>query len=232
MEDIIKLEEIIESLKNAWKLIVSITIICTLIAGCINYFVIKPKYQSTVKLFIGKQTTTLENNQENTGYNFNEVNMYQNLMGTYAQFIPTTNLVGNALENIGIERTTGNVDSTIKNLKVNTDRNTQILTITYTSTNKRDVVRILNSVTNAFIDESKKLIPNGSVHVIENPAQPTAPISPNKTLNIIIGFIIGLILSIGIVLALDYFDNTVKSADELEKLLDYPVIGAIPEVKE
>ena len=232
MEDIIKLEEVIEILKNGWKLIVSITIICTLIAGCISYFVIKPKYESTVKLFIGKQTVVLENSKENIGYDSSEVNMYQNLMGTYAQFIPTANLVGSALENVGIEKTTKNIDSTIKRLKVSTDKNTQILAITYTSTNKGQVVRVLNSVTNEFINESKELIPNGSIHIIENPVAPITPISPNKTLDIIIGFIIGLILSVGIVLALDYLNNTVKSTDELEKLLGYPVIGAIPEIKE
>ena len=232
MEEIIRLEDVIATLKKGWKLIVIITIICTLIAGSISYFLIKPKYDATIKLFIGKQTGTIGSEQNATGYDSSEVNMYQNLMGTYAQIITTTNSIGNALEEIGMNNSINNINSIIKNLKVEQSKDTQILTITYTSTDKAEVVPVLNAVTNIFISQSKKLIPNGKVNIIETPAQPQKPISPNKTLNIIIGFIIGLILSVGIILILDYFDNTVKSTDELEKLLDYPVIGAIPEIKE
>ncbi|MGL4656715.1 MAG: YveK family protein [Sarcina sp.] len=232
MEEIIKLEDIILVLKKSWKLITLITIVCTIVAAIISCFVVKPKYDSTIKLFIGKQAVSSSNNQENEGYDSSEVNMYQNLMGTYAQIITTTNSIGTALKNIGLADSTKNIDSVSKNLTVNPGKNTQILTIKYTSTDKNTIVPIINSITNVFINQSKILIPNGSVHVIESAAEPIYPISPNKPLYIIIGFIIGLILSIGIAFLLEYLDNTVKTSNQLEELLGYPVIGSIPEIKE
>ena len=237
MEDIIKFEDIIKALKNGWKMIVTITIICTLSAALISYFLIKPKYETTVKVFIGKKTTVehskyQNNNNNNVGYDSSEVSMYQNLMQTYAQVITTKDSIGLALKSIGIPTTQATIDSILGGLSVSTSKDTQILDITYKSTNKNEMVPIVNSITNAFITQSKKLISNGNVQVIEAPQTPTLPISPNKKLNIIIGFIIGLILSVGIVFLLEYLDNSIKSADELERLLDIPVIGIIPEIKE
>lgn len=232
MEEIIKLEDILDVLKKGWKLIVSITIIFTLAAALISCFIIRPKYETTVKLFIGKQTVVSAGSQQNKGYDSSEVSMYQNLMGTYAQIISTKNSIGTALKNIGFENSAANVDSVIKGLSVSPSKDTQILTITYTSMDKAEVVPVINSITNVFINQSKVLIPNGSVHVIESAVQPTGAVSPNTTLNTIIGFIIGLVVSIALVFLLEYLDNTVKSANELEKLLGYPVIGAIPDIKE
>ncbi|MFH5978263.1 capsular biosynthesis protein, partial [Clostridium perfringens] len=54
-------------------------------------------------------------------------------------------------------------------------------------------------------------------------------ISPNKKLNILIAFVLGLMVGVGVVLILEYLDNTFKSREELEKTLDLPIIGAIPD---
>ena len=237
MEDIIRIEDIIKIFKNGWKIIVTITIVCTLIAAIISYFYIKPKYETTVKVFIGKKTTIehsryQNNNESNLGYDSSEVSMYQSLMQTYAQVITTKDSIGLALKSIGLSNTQESIKNILYGLSVTTSKNTQILDITYKSTNKNEMVPIINSITNVFIAQSKKLISNGNVQVIEAPQVPSVPISPNKKLNIIIGFIIGLVLSVGIIFLLEYLDNSIKSADELEYLLGIPVIGIIPEIKE
>jgi capsular polysaccharide biosynthesis protein len=44
----------------------------------------------------------------------------------------------------------------------------------------------------------------------------------------IIGGLLGLVLSVGVVLLLDYLDITAKRAEDLERRIDLPVIGVIP----
>ena len=234
MEEVVKVEDIIKTVKNGWKIIVTITIVCTLIAAIISYFFIKPKYETSVKVFIGKKTAVEHKgyqNSNNIGYDSSEVSMYQNLMETYAQVITTRDSIGLALKSIGLSDNQANVDGVLNGLSVIASQGTQILNITYISTNKNEMVPIVNSLTKVFINQSKKLISNGNVEVIEAAQVPNKPISPNKTLNTIIGFIIGLILSLGIVFLVEYLDNSVKSSEELERLLDVPVIGVIPEIK-
>ena len=58
---------------------------------------------------------------------------------------------------------------------------------------------------------------------------PERPVSPNKKLNILIAFVLGLMVSIGLSLLLEFIDNTFKSKNQLEEVLDLPVLSTIPE---
>ncbi len=70
----------------------------------------------------------------------------------------------------------------------------------------------------------------GNVRIID-PAKPSyTPISPKKKMNMILGIIVGLGLGIGITFLLDYFDNTVKSAEDIEQY-GLALLGSIPVIK-
>ena len=55
-----------------------------------------------------------------------------------------------------------------------------------------------------------------------------ATIYPNKTKLPIIAFGVGIILSIGLILVLDYLDTRIISKKQLEKIVPVPVLGCIP----
>ena len=57
---------------------------------------------------------------------------------------------------------------------------------------------------------------------------PTAPVKPNKMLNMTIAGILGLMLAIMLVFLLEFLDNTIKDAEEVRKIFDLPILGTIP----
>ncbi|MDZ5026010.1 YveK family protein [Clostridium perfringens] len=223
-ENTISLQEIAYALKKRWKLIVLITIAATLVSAILSFFVIKPQYESSTKLFIGKQET-----QENSAYNNSDVMMYQQLMKTYAQLVKTSDLVTKAVKSADLDYNQKDIKGILNNLNATPSAETQILDLSYKGGNPKDVLKLTEAITNEFIAESKELIPNGNVQVIQKPQLPEHPVSPNKTLNILIAFILGLMVGVGVVLLLEYLDNTFKSREDLEKTLDLPIIGTIPD---
>ena len=102
--------------------------------------------------------------------------------------------------------------------------------IKYKSKNQQEAVDVLKNITEQFIITSKELVPNGNVRVIEEVEFPENPVSPNKKMNIAIAFLLGLMVSLGLVFLLEYLDNTYKNKEQLEKELDIPVLGVIPDV--
>lgn len=223
-ENTISLQEIAYALKKRWKLIVLITIAATLVSAILSFFVIKPQYEAKAKLFIGKQET-----QENNAYNNSDVMMYQQLMKTYAELVKTSDLVTKAVKSANLDYTQNEIKGILNNLTANPSADTQILDLSFKGGNPKEVLKVTEAITNEFISESKELIPNGNVQVIQKPQLPEHPVSPNKKLNILIAFVLGLMVGVGIVLLLEYLDNTFKSREELEKTLDLPIIGAIPD---
>ncbi|MDM0611816.1 Wzz/FepE/Etk N-terminal domain-containing protein [Clostridium perfringens] len=223
-ENTISLQEIAYALKKRWKLIALITIAATLVSAILSFFVIKPQYEATTKLFIGKQES-----QDNNAYNNNDVMMYQQLMKTYAELAKTSDLVTKAVKSADLDYNQKDIKAILKNLNATPSAETQILDLSFKGGNPKEVLKLTEALTNEFISESKELIPNGNVQVIQKPQLPERPVSPNKKLNILIAFVLGLMVGVGVVLLLEYLDNTFKSREELEKTLDLPIIGTIPD---
>ena len=218
-EQVISISEIIDAVKKRWKIIVLTTVLATVVSGIFSFFVISPTYEASTKIFIGKEGA------ESEGYNSSDVSMYQNLIKTYSELIKTKDLVNKAIDNSEYDLSVNNV---LNGITVNTLTGTQILQISYQSKSPSIAKNILESITNEFITKAEELVPNGNVKILESVELPKNPVAPNKTMNIAIAFILGMMVGFGIVFLLEYLDNTYKNKEQLEKDLDIPVLGVIP----
>ena len=61
-------------------------------------------------------------------------------------------------------------------------------------------------------------------------AVPLRPIFPNYPLNLGLGFLVGLIGSISIAFFLEYWDDSLKIPEDVERFLGRPVFASIPEL--
>lgn len=220
-EEIIRIEDIVDVLTKRWKMILSITLAATLISAVVSFFLIAPKYQAVTKLFIGKENTATQDQS----YNNNDVQMYQKLLKTYAEVIQTKDLVGQATEKSNLDL---DAEDVLKSLTVTPRADTQILEISYINVDPVVSQKVVESVTDQFIDYSTELIPNGNVKIIESVRVPEKPVSPNKKMNIAIAFLLGLMVSVGLSFLIEFMDNTFKTKEQIENILDLPAIGVIP----
>ncbi|WP_331681526.1 YveK family protein [Terrisporobacter sp.] len=218
-EQVISISEIIDAVKKRWKIIALTTVLATVVSGIFSFFIISPTYEASTKIFIGKEGA------ESEGYNSSDVSMYQNLIKTYSELIKTKDLVNKAIDNSQYDLSVNNV---LNGITVNTLTGTQILQISYQSKSPSIAKNILESITNEFITKAEELVPNGNVKILESVELPKNPVAPNKTMNIAIAFILGMMVGFGIVFLLEYLDNTYKNKEQLEKDLDIPVLGVIP----
>jgi hypothetical protein len=67
-----------------------------------------------------------------------------------------------------------------------------------------------------------------SIVVHEEPQISQSPVSPNVTLNLVLGAVVGLIFGVGIAFFLEYLDTSVKSLEDVERYLQVPVLAVIP----
>jgi capsular exopolysaccharide synthesis family protein len=69
----------------------------------------------------------------------------------------------------------------------------------------------------------------GIVEVIDRAEPDYRPVKPNKFLNITLGIIVGLSIGIGLAFFIEYLDTSVKTIDDVERALQAPVLGVIPQ---
>jgi len=70
----------------------------------------------------------------------------------------------------------------------------------------------------------------GNIRIIDYAIIPDAPIKPRKLLNLVVGFILGLSSGIGLALLIEFMDESVKRAEDAERITGIKVIGTIPKI--
>lgn len=76
------------------------------------------------------------------------------------------------------------------------------------------------AITDKIVDES--------IVVHEEPIISQSPVSPNVSLNLVLGAVVGMIFGLGIAFFLEYLDTSVKSLEDVERYLQVPVLAVIP----
>ena len=71
----------------------------------------------------------------------------------------------------------------------------------------------------------------GNIRVIDPPDLPHSPIRPRKTLNLLIGFLIGCIIGSIMVFVFESLDTSIKTSDDIKRFTDLSVLGIIPKIK-
>jgi capsular exopolysaccharide synthesis family protein len=94
-----------------------------------------------------------------------------------------------------------------------------------------EMMRFRNILSLKMLSEKTDLnLPKTTVVEIVDPATAALkPVRPNKPLNIALGIVVGLVVGIGLAFFIEYLDTSVKTIDDVERALQSPVLGIIPQ---
>ena len=216
--DLVKVFRLI--LKEFW-IIVIVTIICALLSGIISTYVTKKSYQSSSTVMV------LQNNLygPNTSIQNNDIMVAQQFVNTFMEIVTSPRVLDLVSKQINHRYS---IIELKKMVTVTNTPNTLILTIIVKGNNPQYTTDVANAVSSNFINEVKTIINFDIIKQIDTAKVPELPVSPNIPLNIALAGFVGLFLSVGTIVLIAYFDNTIKTEDDITKYLELPVIGLIP----
>jgi capsular polysaccharide biosynthesis protein len=219
-EETIDLSKLWQMIKKKMGFILVMTILVTMLAGIFTFFFIEPEYKSTVAVFISDErsgTTVSET--------INDINMYQKLVDTYAEIAKSRTVSEDVIENLDLDMTVGQFQSMIS---TSPKGNTQFLNLSVTSTDRELAYKVANQMARSLKVVSKELRGTDIVQILDPANVPAGPSSPNLKLNLAIGFVLGMMLSVFLVFLMEFLDTTVKDPDYITNELKLPILAAIP----
>src|SRR5699024_3823080 len=105
------------------------------------------------------------------------------------------------------------------------ENNSQVFSIQVQNENPYQASEIANVTASFFQEEIYEMMNVDNVTMISSAIPNVDPVSPNNTLNVIIGVLLGGMIGIGIVFVYELTDNTVKSAEYVEETTGWTKLG-------
>lgn len=220
MEDkLFDFEELWYLFKKRFWIIIVITAITTSLA-IYKVSKLQPSYSANAKVFMGNSTDMLEM------YSQEELSYYSQFITIFSEISKIDGFLDDTLRKNHIDKTSLEVASA---LSFSSSENTPIVNISYSSYTDNQMAETLDAVCDELIDKVEEIMPGTKPTILSEARVST--IYPNKRKLPIIAFAAGIILSIGLILVLDYLDNRIVSKKQLEKIIPVPILGSIPTVE-
>lgn len=220
MEEI-DLKELFDFIKDRLGLIVIITAAVSII-GCIYGLLIQtPMYKSyTTVVLSGSESS-------NTSITTTDITLNKNLINTYAEIVKSRRILDQVIENLDLDIKYGTLSSRVSVSALN---NTEIIKITVNDEDPNIAMDIANETAKVFSNEIASLYKMDNVNILDNAIASENPHNINVLKQLVIYVLVGLILGLGVVFMIFYFDRTIKSLEQIEQKTKLPILGSVQDV--
>jgi capsular polysaccharide biosynthesis protein len=213
----VELIELWRVIRKHLAMIVVVTVVAVATAGILSKFVLPKQYASTATLMVIPQ-----NGAQDLLAN---LVTGQSLVDTYAQVADSRSV----LQAVAGQPQVGLSATALSHVVTATPvANTDLLTITVTATNPLWASRVSNAVAQATVATVTRITRQRQLEVVDPAVPVTLPVAPKTKTNVAIALVLGLLVGGGLAFLLEYLDDSLKSEEDVKRVLDLPVLTVIP----
>lgn len=213
------LKDMLSYFINKKVYVIFITLLALLIGIIYITIIQKPMYKSDTTILLTKE-------YDNSSITSNDIALNQKLVDAYRVIIKSRKVINKVITNLNLEY---DFKELYNNISVESINDTEIIKITVYNKSNILACNIANEIANVFNSEIVRLYDIQNIGVVDEAEIEEVPYNVSIIKHLLLATFIGLILGLGIVFTMYYFDNTVKSAEEVENKLGLPIIGTIPQ---
>lgn len=202
--------------------IVAISVVAVLVVGNIYAnFIRVPLYQSSSTIIL------VNKNDDNKNYTQSDLYLSQGLVPTYSEIIKSKKVMRQVIREENLDYT---AEQLMNMVSVSSINETEIIRITVTDKDASEAAIIANAIVPSFSEEVAKIYELDNISVVDSAEEAAKPYNVNLLKDNIIYLLVGLVIGSLIIFILYYFDNSIKSATEIEEKYGLTVLGVIPAV--
>ena len=154
----------------------------------------------------------------------NDILLNKNLVSTYSEIIKSELILEQVINNLGIKATATELSNNIQVAALN---DTEILKISVSNADPEVAASLANEIADVFTTEIKKIYKIDNVSTIDRAKVPKEVANNTFKRDIVLAVFLGIFMGIGIIFILYYFDDTIKSNEDIEEKIGLPVLSKI-----
>ena len=213
----IDLVDLMYRLLAGWKLIAILAVALALVVGVYTIGFVTPLYEATATIYVLSPS--------DSAIDMSDLQIGTALTSDYLKVFQMWEVHEGVISNLGLPYSY----SQIRNmLSVKNDADTRMLDITITSSSPTEAAAIANEYAEVVSDYIAQTMSTDRPNMVSSALVPANPVSPNKTRNIMLGFILGALIGAGIVTVRMLLDDKYKTAEDIRKYAGLYTLAVIP----
>lgn len=213
--------QILEIVKKNIIIFVSICIFTCALGFAYGRFYLPETYSATAKIIIVKDETNMSSSNVTSA----DISFSQKLAATYKQILMSEAISDEVLDNLGLSIGSGGYKNMVS---VNAADNTEIMNISVTSNDPELCARMANEIVDVFVSKIYDIMEIQNVSILNRAKVPTSKSGPNVGKYTLYGLLAGLVICALIAVIKALSDTKIKTEEDAKNILDYPIIGMIP----
>lgn len=217
--------ELLHIIRKHLKLVIILPVCFAIAAALFCWVAMANTYTASVSMYV------LANSSSNTDSSpvtlSTDLSASQMITNDVAELIRSDRVLSETADALGMDKE----ELESYSVGVTSASDTRLITIEVTGHTPNSAAAIANGLANTTNTVAQEIMDIEAVNVIDEAAIPTSPSGPNRTLYVALALFAGVLVAIAIVVLLDMINTRIRKPEEIEDLLDIPVIGRIPLIK-
>lgn len=227
-EQTFSVTQILGILRKRMRTIVITTLLVTLAAAFVTFFVMTPKYDATTELLVNRKLSA-----DMQGAALQQTQADVQMISTYKDVITSPTVLQKVSKEINnYPGYPGSVAGLKSAISISSQTNSQVFSITVRSTDARTSAVIANTTAKIFKKQVVKMMSVHNVSVVSKATPNYGAVTPRKTLNVIAGIIVGIIMGVAFAFIREISDKTVTDESFLTDDLGLTSLGVVNEIDE
>lgn len=186
-----------------------------------SFYLIAPVYESNTTLYVISRQS-----DANPVLAYNDLLAGQQLVKDYREIIKSRTITSAVIESLKLEDMSP--EELADKISVNSKNDTRIIEIRVQDGNAERAKEIADKTAEVFKEKVLELMKVENVNIVDRAHTAKEPVKPRPIINVALSLAAGFLAAVGIVFLLEYLDDTIKSAEDIEKYLGLNVLGTIP----
>lgn len=191
------------------------------ILGCLYaIFLQVPKYNSYATLVL-----TRTSDDTNTSLTTNDLTINSKLVSNYSEIIKSNRIMNPVIEELNLDMSVEQLNEIVTVTNIS---DTELIKISVKTDDPEQSCNIANEIANVFSEEIVEIYDMKNITILDKAEVAEKPYNVNIIKQVVIYLAAGFVLAFITVFIMYYFDNKVKSVEEVEEKIGLPILGIVP----
>lgn len=209
---------------RAW-LVGIVAVTCAILTFLGTFFFVTPMYESSAVFYVNNNALSV--GDASLSLSTGDISAAKSLVDSYIVILKTRTTLNNVIDYAGVDRSYSELKGMISAASVS---DTEIFEIIVSSEDPAEAEKIANAIAYILPKRISSIIEGTSAKIVDTAVMASKPSSPSYTRNTLIGFLVGLGLTVIVIVLREVFNVSIRTEDDIQQCCNHPVLAAVPDM--